>query len=988
MPANFLSESERLRFSQFPSSITESDLICYFTLSKEDLVQVKKQRKAYNRLGFAIQLCILRYLGFSPDNLKDIPLEVIGYLAQQLHQPIEDLTLYGERSQTRTGHLQQILNYLQFRNPTDTDLAILEKWLIERAQEHDKPFLLFQLAAQKLRTDKIVRPGVTVLERLVGTARNKAILETFQTLSPLLTQSNRQFLDSLLTNNADIAPKINQLTWLRQSSTINSPSAIVKTLNKLSFLKQQGIHQWDISHLNPNYLKFLAKIGKKSTGQYLKRTSEERRYPILVAFVCQILVQITDEAMDLFLRCLSDTYRRAKRDLELFRLQKAEAINEKVIVLNKIGKIILDDEVKDIDLRSRLFEIVSLEDFKLIIEDCGRLIRPSQDECYDFLGARYSYIRQFSPVFLKSLGFCSNSEPDPLLNAISLLCQLDSEGKRKVPNDTPLEFVPSKWKTYVLDGFGHISRRYYELSVLWALRIAVRSGNVWLEGSRRYANPETYLIPKEQWQDMRPTVFGLLQIGEDGEGRLKELGTHLDAELVKLNETIKDNHLIRIEADELIVSHLDAEKVTETKQQLEHLVSKRLPHVDLTDLLIEVDQLTGFSQFLIHAGGGSSRSNETKTYLYAAILAQACNLGLKTMAQIADLSYDSLVWHTNWYLCEETLRPAINAIVDFQCRQSLSKVWGSGILSSSDGQRFPVSVKNSQAVALPRYFGYGKGITFYTWTSDQFSQYGDKVIPSTMRDATYLLDGILDNETELNILEHTTDTAGYTDVMFALFDVLGLRFSPRIRDIGKKSLYRLNKDNSYLNLDILLKGNNINQSLILERWDDILRVAGSLKLGWVTASLFVGKLQSFPQQNNLLRAVQEYGKLIKTIFILRYLNREEYRRSIHSQLNKGEALHSLRRFLFFAHQGQIRKRQQEDLANQSSCLTLVTNAAVAWNTVYISQVLEEMRLEGYPVFDDDVAHLSPARYEHINPYGKFFFDITGNSARQGLRPLR
>ena len=75
-----------------------------------------------------------------------------------------------------------------------------------------------------------------------------------------------------------------------------------------------------------------------------------------------------------------------------------------------------------------------------------------------------------------------------------------------------------------------------------------------------------------------------------------------------------------------------------------------------------------------------------------------------------------------------------------------------------------------------------------------------------MRDATYLLDGILDNETELNILEHTTDTAGYTDVMFALFDVLGLRFSPRIRDVGKKSLYLLNKDFSYANLEVILKG--------------------------------------------------------------------------------------------------------------------------------------------------------------------------------------
>ena len=89
------------------------------------------------------------------------------------------------------------------------------------------------------------------------------------------------------------------------------------------------------------------------------------------------------------------------------------------------------------------------------------------------------------------------------------------------------------------------------------------------------------------------------------------------------------------------------------------------------------------------------------------------------------------------------------------------------------------------------YFGYGEGVTFYTWTSDQLSQYGIKVSPSTIRDATYVLDEILNNETELPILEHTTDTAGFTDLIFALFDLLGLRFSPRLRDIGALTLYRL-----------------------------------------------------------------------------------------------------------------------------------------------------------------------------------------------------
>jgi len=78
-----------------------------------------------------------------------------------------------------------------------------------------------------------------------------------------------------------------------------------------------------------------------------------------------------------------------------------------------------------------------------------------------------------------------------------------------------------------------------------------------------------------------------------------------------------------------------------------------------------------------------------------------------------------------------------------------------------------------------------------TWTSDQYSQYGTKVIPAAVRDATYVLDEILDNETELPIVEHTTNTSGYTEIVFALFDLLGMQFSPRIRDIGDQQYFHI-----------------------------------------------------------------------------------------------------------------------------------------------------------------------------------------------------
>ncbi|MCY7285415.1 MAG: Tn3 family transposase [Cyanobacteria bacterium CAN_BIN43] len=985
MPVNFLSEVERQRLSQFPEVILESDQIRYFTLTEDDQEQIQRQRRLENRLGFALQLCTLRYLGFCPDDLQQAPSEVVAFLAQQLQIPLESLTHYAQRTQTRTEHLQQIQSYLGFRDPTAEDFKRLAKWQIERAMEHDSMTLLFQLAAEKLFSQKIIRPGVTTLERMVATARRQATLKTYRLLKPLLTHQRRSFLNSLLV--ADPLVSNTRLNWLRRPATANSPSAILTAIEKIRYLKQQQVHQWDLSELNPNRLKFLARLAKKATNQSLQRAPAERRYPILVAFAQQMLLEITDEAVDLFIRCLAETHGRARRDLQDFRQQAAVTLNDKVILLRQLGQVVLDPAVSDAQVRPDILSCISRERLQQAIEDCDRLIRPLQDESYDFFAHRYSYLRQFAPAFLESLTFRSNRADDPLLQAVALIRQLNGQGKRTVPLDAPMAFVSPQWQPFIHDSEGQIQRRYYELCVLWELRRALRSGNFWLEGSRRYANPETYLIPQAQWTLVRTEVCQMLGIPEVGAQRLSELTTQLNHELVKFTQTVKTNPRVRIEKQQLVLSPLEAESPSETVKALQALVSRRLPLVDLTDLMIEVDQLTRFTQSLVHTGGNASRTSQTQVYLYAAILSQACNLGATTMAQVAELSYRSLLWHTNWYLDDNTLPPAITTLVNYHHRLPLTQAWGGGTLSSSDGQRFPVTLKNAQATALPRYFGYGKGVTFYTWTSDQFSQYGHKVIPSTTRDATYLLDGILDNETDLTILEHTTDTAGYTEVIFALFDMLGLSFAPRIRDVGDQQLYRMKQQVPDAKLKPLFN-RRIDQQLILDCWDDMLRVVGSLKRGWITASLLMGKLQSFPEPSRLLQAFQEYGRLVKTIFILRYLNSEDYRRRINRQLNRGESIHSLRRFLMFARQGELRKHKAEELENQSSCLTLVTNSIILWNTIYMAAILDDLKQKGYPVNEEDIAHLSPARFEHINPYGKYRFDVAENQERQGLRPLR
>jgi TnpA family transposase len=919
-----------------------------------------------------------------PDNLTSAPPTAVVFLAQQLAVTPEVLTAYGTRAHTRQDHLYAAQVHLGYRKVGKKDIATLADWLLERALEHDKPTLLYELTCEKLRTEQLVRPGVTRLERWVAEARERAQGETFRQLTPLLTDDCTRFLDTLL--ESDSAHGMTPLAWLRRPAVSNSPRAIVGNLEKLTFLRAAGVEAWSLEALNPNRLTSLAHLARKSSAQALQRAPAVRRYPLLVAFLSQCLATVTDEVIEMFDRCLAEAYARAGKDLEDFRKAMAQATNEKVHLFRELARVVLDPAIADPHLRPAIYQRISPTVLRRAADESDQIVRPLDDSYVDFFETRYGYLRQCTPTFLETMTFQSTQEPEPLLEAVTLLHQLNTTHRRTVPPEAPTDFVPLKWRPYVVAPDGRLDRHYYELCTLWELRGALRAGNVWVAQSRRYANPETYLIPHTRWPALRPEVCQQIHAPADGAMRLEQRGRELIELLPRVDRLLTRHGKVRMDKGRVVVSPLEAEARPERVEHREDDITARLPLIDLPDLLIEVDQWTGFSHHLRHLNGREPHRPTFLPVLYAALLSQGCNFGFARMAQMADISADRLAWCTTWYLREDTLKAATDALVNFHHRLPLSQRWGGGTLSSSDGQRIPVAGKIRNATALRRYF-LSQGLTFYSWTSDQFAQYGTKVVPATIRDATYVLDAILDNATELAIVEHTTDTAGYTELIFALFDLLGMQFAPRLRDIGDQQLYRVSREQKARHLAPRFKG-TIKQDLILRHWDDFLRLAGSLKLGWVTASLFISKLQAYPRQNVLTRALQEYGRLIKTLFILRYLESEDYRRQINAQLNKGESLHALREFLFVADKGVIRRKQEEAQTNQAMCLNLITNAVVVWNTVYMQAVLDSRRAEGRSIEEDDVAHLSPARFEHVNPYGKYVFPLEEAERRQGLRPLR
>ena len=257
-----------------------------------------------------------------------------------------------------------------------------------------------------------------------------------------------------------------------------------------------------------------------------------------------------------------------------------------------------------------------------------------------------------------------------------------------------------------------------------------------------------------------------------------------------------------------------------------------------------------------------------------------------------------------------------------------------------------------------------------------------------IRDSTYVLDGLLYHESDLRIEEHYTDTAGFTDHVFGLMHLLGFRFAPRIRDLGETKLFVPKCDASYDVLKPMVSSDKLNVKVIRAHWDDILRLAASIKQGTVTASLMLRKLGSYPRQNGLAVALRELGRIERTLFILDWLQSVELRRRVHAGLNKGEARNALARAVFFYRLGEIRDRSFEQQRYRASGLNLLTAAIVLWNTVYLERAVAALHGHGQPVDEGLLRYLSPLGWEHINLTGDYLWRSSAKVGGGRFRPLR
>lgn len=974
-----LTPEQRTEFLRIPANMSEEELGMYFSLSQFDLDVIKRRRRDHNRLGFAVQLCVLRYPGWALTDVEPIPDYVLRYLARQIQVDPHSYSLYAKRDPTKHEHLEEIRQIYGYQNFSASEYRQIAQFLLPHALENGNTMYLLRVVQGEFLKRKIILPGITTLERLVWETQRRAEEKIYKSLSKSLSEYQKQRLNKLL----DLAGenKKTPLAWLREIPGQSSPEAFLKVIERLEYIRDLRLSV-DTNAIHPNRLLQLYRMGARYEPHSFRRFKENKKYAILNAYLTTLSQDLTDQAIEIHDRQMMILQSKGRKAQEEIQKNNGKSVNQKVIHFADIGSALIQAREQGIDPYVALEQVMPWEQIVESVEEAKKLARPMDYDYLDLLEYRFSYLRKYTPTLLKSLEFRSTESSSSVLRALDTLRDMNESGKRKLPDGAPLDFVPTRWQKHVYDEEGNINRHYYEMASLMELRNHIRSGDIWVVGSRQHKDFEAYLVSKEEWEVKQSQTRLAVPLS---------VNSYLEERIMTLSERLRwvDEHIdsiegVNIERARIHVERLDKDTPDEAKAFSATLYNL-LPRVKLTDLLLEVAQWTGFDEWFVHATTNRPPKGDEKSIVMATLMAMGTNIGLTKMADATpNITYHQMANTAQWRMYDDAMTRAQSALVNFQLRLPLSHYWGDGTTSSSDGMRVPIGVPSLHADSNPHY-GTGKGATIYRFTSDQYSTFYTKVINTNERDAIHVIDGLLYHETDLRIEEHYTDTAGYTDQVFGLSHLLGFRFAPRLRDISDVKLHSIDKPSDYSKIEPLLRG-RVNVKIIQENYNDILRLAHSIREGKVSGSLIMGKLGSYARQNRLATALREIGKIEKTIFILDYVTNEESRRRIQRGLNKGEAMNALARAIFFGKRGELRERGIQDQLQRASALSIIINAISVWNTVYLAEAVKVLQEKG--LFQEELMkHVSPLGWEHINFLGEYNFDLKKVGTLKSLRPL-
>lgn len=955
---HILSARQRSALLDLPTD--EASLLRHYILADDDLIHVDRRRRPENRIGFALQLCALRYPGRMLAPGEVIPLAASAFLGAQLGIAGDTLVRYAVRRQTRQQHmevLRRTYGYRMFPGQGAPARAFRE-WLIVEAEQARSNDDLARRFIARCRETMTILPAITTIERLCADALVAAERNIEKRIAARLDRVACTRLDRL---TAEMLPgAISRFIWLRRIEPGNNSAAANRLLDRLEFLRAMNLGADLLAGVPPHRVARLRRQGERYFADGLRDLNADRRRAILAICVIEWAVATADAVIETHDRIVGRTWREAKQLHDARAAETRGAVTATLDGFAALGRSLLDAHGDGASLEDAVARVAGWERLDHLVATARTLTDTLGDDPLAHVDQGYHRFRRYAPRMLRCLDLEAAPVARSLLAAVTVIA---ARGELPVTDDFLRPH--SKWRRQ-LRVRGGDDARLREVAVMFHLRDALRSGDIWLDRSHRYGDLRDVLVPMAVARTMK------LAVPSDPQVWLADRKARLADALARLGRAARNGTIPHgsIEDGTLRIERLSADPPDGIEELLLDLY-RRLPPIRITDLLLEVDAALGFTDAFTHLRTGIPCSD--RIGLLNVLLAEGLNLGLRKMAEACNThDYWQLSRLARWHVESEAIDQALAAVVAAQGALPMARVWGMGTTASADGQFYPAARQGEAMNTVNARYGNDPGIKAYTHVNDRFAPFASQSIPATVSEAPYLLDGLTMNEAGRRIEEQYADTGGFTDHLFGISAMLGYRLVLRIRDLPSKRLYVFDPAATPTELRPLV-GGKAREALIVSNWPDLFRCAATMSAGQVAPSRILRKLAAYPRQNDLAAALREVGRIERTLFIIEWILDTGMQRRAQVGLNKGEAHHALKNALRIGRQGEIRDRTTEGQHYRIAGLNLLTAIIVYWNTLHLGHAVEARRREGLDTPDHLLAHVSPLGWAHILLTGEYLW---------------
>lgn len=960
----------------------------YFSLSVPEKAALEPLPSVELRIYFILQLGYFkaRYLFFAfkiSDVVEDARYVQATYFA---NTPFA----YFEISKESRLKLQRfILDLYQYRYCDATERQKLETKAQQVAMVYSKPIYLFRELMQYLTEQRLMAPGYSFMQEVIGEALAEEQNRLITIAHDHLTPDNQMTLKNLLDNSQGLY----EITRLKREPKDFGSREIGRELKRgeqirpLYALAKELLPFLKISNEN---IKYYASLVDYYSVFRLKQLDESLVFIYLLCFVYHRYQKLHDNLINCLIyqvrRYVEEAKAAAKERVYTYQIEYHHHLQKAGRVLKLFTDESIPPQTPFEEVQTRAFGILGRSQLDHIADHITH--NAPVDETlfqWEYLDRKTNQFKRRLRPILRNVDFAASLANDPLLKAIDFL-KVAYEKQKSLTHLTvdafPTRWLPEGSKPYLytldMNGQKQLLTSRYEFLLYRLLRNNLEAGDIFCQDSVRFRSFEDDLVSDKQWQQkevlIADTGLSILKLPiQDHLVILKEL---LEERLVAVNERItsgENKHLEIKKRGQQVRWTLPYPQASESANDP---FFDALSHIDISAVLHFANRQCQFMSAFEHVLRRYRKQTADDRVITACLVAWGTNMGLGRMGAISDIGYHTLFTTSDNFIRLETLREANDRVSNAIAQLPIFPYYHieDALHSSSDGQKFETRIHTINARYSSKYFGLKKGIVAYTLVANHIPA-NARMIGADEHESHYVFDILYNNTTEVQPTIHSTDTHGTNEVNFAILHLFGYQFAPCYKDIYDKvrtSLYGFKHPSQYE--DLLLKPiRKINENLIIDEWENIQRIMVSLALKTTNQSIIIGKLSAYARKNRAKRALWEYDNIIRSLYLLDYVDSLSLRRNVQQALNRGESYHQLRRAVSYANFGKLRFSTEQEQQLWNECSRLITNCIIFYNATILSHLLLLQEAKGEAQQVALLQRISPVAWQHINFYGRYEF---------------